>query len=132
MLDIKCVRENLEEVIARLNTRNGDYSYLREIPELDEKRKTLIKKGDALKQMRNEQSKMVGQYKKEGKDASDIMKKITDCKGDIAALDAEIKNIDDKIHDIMMKTPNLPDKSLPLGKDDTENVEVCKWGTPRQ
>jgi seryl-tRNA synthetase len=130
MLDIKYVRENLEDVIARENTRNGDYSYLREIPVLDEKRKTLIKRGDELKQMRNEQSKLVGQYKKEGKDASEIVKKITDAKEEIAKIDAELTEIDGKIRDIMLKTPNLPDKSLPIGVDDTFNVEVRKWGVP--
>ena len=60
MLDIKYVRENLEEVIKRLNTRNGDYSYLREIPTLDKKRRDLIVEGDTLKAKRNEQSKLIG------------------------------------------------------------------------
>ena len=53
MLDVKYVIDNLEEVIQRLNTRTGDYSYLRELPTLDEKRKDLIMKGDALKSERN-------------------------------------------------------------------------------
>ena len=130
MLDVKYVEENLEEVIERLNTRNGDYSYLRELPVLDQQRKDLIKKGDALKSMRNEKSKLVGQYKKEGKDAADIVKQITDAKSEIADIDAQLAKIDTDIHDMMMKTPNLPDRSLPLGKDDQENVEVRKWGTP--
>ncbi|MCI2068399.1 MAG: serine--tRNA ligase [Bacilli bacterium] len=132
MLDIKYVRENLEEVIRRENTRNGDYSYLREIPVLDEKRKELIKQGDALKQMRNEQSKLVGQYKREGKDATEIMAKISASKEDIAKIDVQIGEVDAKIKDILLKTPNLPDPSLPLGKDDSANVEVRKWGTPRK
>lgn len=130
MLDVKYVEENLEEVIKRLNTRNGDYSYLRELPVLDQKRKDLIKKGDALKSMRNEKSKLVGQYKKEGKDATEVMKQITDAKTEIADIDVQLAKIDTDIHDMMMKTPNLPDKSLPLGQDDQENVEVRKWGTP--
>ncbi len=130
MLDVKYVRENLEDVIARLNTRNGDYSYLSQLPVLDEKRRELIKKGDTLKAMRNEQSKLVGQYKKEGKDASEVVKKITAAKEEIADIDVQIKKVDEDIHDMMMKTPNLPDKSLPLGKDDSANVEVRKWGVP--
>lgn len=67
MLDIKYVREHLEEVIERLNTRNGDYSYLREIPVLDEKRRALIKEGDELKAKRNSDSKLIGTYKKKEK-----------------------------------------------------------------
>ncbi len=131
MLDIKYVREHMDEVIARLNTRNGDYSYLKEIPQLDEKRKDLIKKGDALKQTRNEQSKLVGQYKRDGKDVTEIMKTISNSKEEIAALDEQIKQIDQQINDILLKTPNLPDASLPIGVDDSANVEVRKWGTPR-
>jgi seryl-tRNA synthetase len=130
MLDIKYVEENLEDVIKRENTRNGDYSYLRELPKLDEERKELIKKGDGLKQTRNEQSKLVGQYKREGKDVNEVMKTIASAKDDIAKIDAQIAEIDGKIKEILLKTPNLPDKSLPIGIDDTANVEVRKWGTP--
>lgn len=132
MLDIKFIREHLEEVIERLNTRNGDYSYLREIPNLDAKRKELIQKSDGLKAERNEKSKLVGQYKREGKDASQIMQAITDSKEEIAKLDKELAEIDEKIKQILLATPNLPDKSLPIGKDDTFNEVVFKWGEPRQ
>ena len=132
MLDIKFVRENLEETIERLNTRNGDYSYLREIPELDLKRRELIKEGDALKAERNEKSKLIGQYKREKKDCSELIATIGDAKTKIAAIDKKMKEIDEKIRDILLKTPNLPDKSLPVGKDDSFNVEVRRWGEPRK
>lgn len=132
MLDIKYVRENLEETIERLNTRNGDYSYLKKIPELDLKRRELIKEGDALKAERNEKSKLIGQYKREKKDCSQLMETIGNAKKKIAVIDSQMKEIDEEIRDILLKTPNLPDKSLPVGKDDSCNVEVRKWGQPRK
>ena len=132
MLDIKYVRENLEETIERLNTRNGDYSYLREIPEFDKQRRELIQQGDALKAARNAKSKLIGQYKREKKDCTELLETIGNAKKEIAELDTKLKEIDEKIKDILMKTPNLPDKSLPIGKDDSANVELRKWGTPRK
>lgn len=132
MLDIKYVRENLDEVIKRLNTRNGDYSYLKEIPVLDAKRRELIKQGDAIKQKRNEVSKLIGQYKREGKDTSSIMNEVAASREEIAELDNQIEAVDARIKEILMKTPNLPDPSLPLGSDDTFNKEVRRWGEPRK
>ena len=101
MLDIKYVRENLEEVIKRLNTRNGDYSYLREIPTLDKKRRDLIVEGDTLKAKRNEQSKLIGVYKREGKPVEDLMKEIASIKGRIAEIDAELPKIDEEIREML-------------------------------
>lgn len=132
MLDIKYVRENLDEVIKRLNTRNGDYSYLKEIPVLDARRRELIKQGDAIKQKRNEVSKLIGQYKREGKDTSSIMNEVAASREEIAELDHQIEAVDARIKEILMKTPNLPDPSLPLGSDDTFNKEVRRWGEPRK
>lgn len=132
MLDIKYVRENLEEVIERLNTRNGDYSYLREIPTLDKKRRDLIVEGDTLKAKRNEQSKLIGVYKREGKPVEDLMNEISSIKGRIAEIDAELPKIDEEIREMLLRTPNIPDKSLPIGEDDSANVEVRRWGEPRK
>lgn len=132
MLDIKFVRENLEYVIKRLETRNGDYSYLREIPQLDQRRRDLIKEGDELKNTRNTESKNIGIYKREGKNTDELVAKIAQIKTRIAEIDVELNQLDEKIKEILLKTPNLPDESLPIGKDDSANVEIRKWGTPRQ
>lgn len=132
MLDIKYVREHLDEVITRLKTRNGDYSYLKEIPVMDRKRRDLISEGDALKSKRNDQSKLIGIYKKEGKPVDDIVNEISSIKGRINEIDIELNKLDEDIRQMLLKTPNLPDASLPIGKDDSANVEVRKWGTPRK
>lgn len=132
MLDIKYVRENLEEVVKRLNTRNGDYSYLREIPVLDEHRRMLIKEGDDLKSKRNSDSRLIGEYKRQNKDATELMNGINKNKERIAEIDAELDNIDAKIKEILLKTPNLPDLSLPVGEDDRANIEVRRVGEIRK
>lgn len=132
MLDVKYVIDNLEEVIQRLNTRTGDYSYLRELPKLDEKRKDLIMKGDALKSERNTQSKEIGKLKANHKDAEAkaLMDKISFDKDEISRLDTEKTKVDEEIHEMMLKTPNLPDKSIPIGLDDTYNRPEKFWGDP--
>jgi seryl-tRNA synthetase len=132
MLDVKYVIDNLEEVIRRLNTRTGDYSYLRELPQLDSQRKDLIIKGDTLKAERNTQSKEIGKLKAQKKDAEAkaLMDKITFDKDEIAKIDKELADIDDKIHAIMLKTPNIPDTSLPIGTDDSFNRPEKFWGDP--
>ncbi len=132
MLDVKYVIDNLEEVIRRLNTRTGDYSYLRELPQLDSQRKDLIIKGDTLKAERNTQSKEIGKLKAQKKDdeAKALMDKTTFDKDEIAKIDKELADIDDKIHAIMLKTPNIPDTSLPIGTDDSFNRPEKFWGDP--
>lgn len=123
MLDVKYVIENLDEVIERLTTRTGDFSYLRELPVLDQKRRDCIVKGEALKAERNAQSKNIGKLKAQHKDAEagELMKKISFDKEEMARLDKERAKIEDEIHEMMLKTPNLPDKSLPIGTDDSFN-----------
>ena len=101
MLDIKFVRENLEYVIKRLETRNGDYSYLREIPQLDQRRRDLIKEGDELKNTRNTESKNIGIYKREGKNTDELVAKIAQIKTRIAEIDVELNQLDEKIKEIL-------------------------------
>lgn len=134
MLDIKYVIDHLEDVIARLNTRNGDYSYLRELPKLSAERSALIQKDDELKRQRNDLSKQVGQLMREKKteEAEAIRKKVSANKDEIAKDDKRIAEIEETIHGILLKTPNLPDASLPIGKDDTYNVVIRTIGTPRK
>ncbi len=134
MLDIKYVIDHLEDVIKRLDTRNGDYSYLRDLPKLSEERIDLIKKDDDLKNQRNVLSKQIGDLMRTGKkaDADALKAKVSSFKDDIEKGDKRIAEIDEEIHKILLKTPNLPDSSLPLGKDDTYNRVERTIGTPRK
>ena len=132
MLDVKYVIDYLDEVIERLNTRNDDFSYLKALPELENKRKELILKTDTLKAERNAQSKNIGKLKAEHKDkeAQELLNKISFDKEEIARLDKEKEKVEEEIHEMMLKTPNLPDKSLPIGTDDSFNRPEKYYGKP--
>ncbi len=123
MLDVKYVIDHLDEVIVRLETRTGDYSYLRELPNLEKRRKDCILEADKLKAERNSQSKEIGKLKaqKKDKEAEELLSKLNFDKEEIARLDKEREKAEEEIHEMMLKTPNLPDLSLPIGPDDQSN-----------
>jgi seryl-tRNA synthetase len=132
MLDLKYVTEHIDEVIERLSTRNGDFNYLRNLVSLQEERKTIIVKKEALLQERNESSKLIGQLKREGKDVSDILKKVETIKVQIPELDARQEAIENELFQILSITPNLPHASVPIGKDEEANVEVRRVGDTKK
>lgn len=133
MLDIKYIKENPDEVKARLATRQKDYSKeIDRLLELDVERRALIADTEAKKAEQNRISKSIPQLKKEGKDVAPIfaeMKELSDnVKVDtdkIAAIDAEMTNT-------LLSIPNMPNKLDPIGKDDTENAEIRRWSEPRK
>lgn len=133
MLDIKYIKENPDEVKARLATRQKDYSKeIDRLLELDVERRALIADTEAKKAEQNRISKSIPQLKKEGKDVAPIfaeMKELSDnVKIDtdkIAAIDAEMTNT-------LLSIPNMPNKLDPIGKDDTENAEIRRWSEPRK
>ncbi len=131
MLDLKYVTENLETVIDRLSTRNGDLSYLRKLPGLQQDRKEIIMAVESLKAKRNETSRLIGVYKKEGKDTKELFDTVAHNGDDIKNLDEKLACIEKEIFDILSTTPNLPNASVPIGKDDTQNVECYKVGMPK-
>jgi serine--tRNA ligase len=132
MLDVKYVIDHLDEVIERLNTRNGDYSYLKELPILDEKRKKIIFTTETLKAERNAQSKEIGKLKAQHRDeeAKAALEKVSFDKAEIARLDEELSKVNEEIHQMMLKTPNIPDESLPIGADDSFNQPQKYFSEP--
>lgn len=124
MLDIKMIRDNLEEVIKRLSTRGGDFSYLNEVLVWDKEKRELLLQNEQLKQSRNEVSKAIGQLKREGKDISDILKQLDVDKETIQSTEALIASLDTRINEALLITPNLPNKSTPIGTDESDNVEI--------
>mgnify|MGYP002522036430 FL=1 len=123
MLDIKYILENMDDVIRRLNLRTGDYSYLRELTSLDKERKDNIIECDELKAQRNAQSKQIGALKAKGlnDEADKLLAQVSFDKEEINRLDIERAKIEEKIHEILLETPNLTDDSLPIGSDDSYN-----------
>jgi seryl-tRNA synthetase len=131
MLDLKWVTENIEEVIKKLSTRNADFSYLNELVLLQEQRRKAIADVETKKALRNEQSKKIGELKRNKQDASHILEEVAHLGDEIKILDEQLKNIEDHIFDILSVTPNIPHESTPIGKDENDNVEVKKVGTPK-
>jgi seryl-tRNA synthetase len=131
MLDLRFVVENIDDVVKRLSNRNGDFTYLYEIRDLYNRRKTIILDVEAKKAMRNDASKKIGEIKRQKGDATAILNEVAHLGDDIKALDDELKAIEEKINDLLAITPNLPHASVPVGKDDTANIEIKKVGTPR-
>ena len=123
MLDIKYVLENMDQVILKLQQRTGDYSYLRDLISLDSKRKECIIKADEIKNRRNVQSKEIGKLKaqKKEKEASELLSKLSFDKEEIERLDQQRVKCEEEIREILLKTPNLPDDSLPVGEDESKN-----------
>lgn len=133
MLDIKVIRENPEKVKAAMKTRNKDMDALvDEVLTIDAERRELMTKTDSLKQEQNEASKKIPQIKKEGGDISEIMKRMNEIKELIKANDAVLSELEENQKKIMYEFPNIPSETTPIGKDDSENVEIRKWGEPRK
>ena len=133
MLDIRLIRENPEKVKAAMKTRNKDMDALvDEILEIDKKVRELTQKADALKAQQNAASKNIPRIKKEGGDISEIMTKMNAIKEEVKVLDAEKAVLAEKQKTMMYEFPNVPSAETPIGKDDSENVEIRKFGEPRQ
>lgn len=133
MLDIKLIRENPEMVKAAMKTRNKDMdATVDEILEIDAKRRELMQITDAMKQEQNAASKQIPQIKKAGGDISEIMARMNEIKEKVKANDAVLSELDAKQKQLIYEFPNVPNPSVPVGKDDTENVEIRRWGEPRK
>jgi len=130
MLDIKYLRENLEEVIKNLNQRGSDFSYLRDVIKLDDEKRNLITEVEKLKKTRNDASKEIGILKREKKDASSVLAEVASLGDEIKAKDEAIKELDEKIFNYLATTPNLVHKSVPIGPDDSYNKEIKKFMEP--
>ena len=129
MLDIKEIRNNFEVVKKRLSTRGEDFN-LDRILELDESRRDIISKVEELKHLRNTTSREIPIMKKEGKDVKDVIEKMRKVGDDIKEMDNKLRDIENEIEEILLVTPNVPDEDVPIGKDESENVERSVWGNP--
>ena len=131
MLDLTMLRKQLPEVVARLATRNFTFPE-QEFNELEAARKSVQTKTEDLQQKRNTLSRQIGMAKKNGEDASALMAEAAKLPEELSKLEAELEDIRTRLNDMMLRIPNLPHESVPVGKDETENVEVRRWGTPRE
>ncbi|MEE0343670.1 MAG: serine--tRNA ligase [Eggerthellaceae bacterium] len=132
MLDIRFVREHLDEVATAMENRNHswDSEYFKE---LDESRRSLIGQEEELLNQRNVLSKSIGKLMGEGKkdEAEATKAQVSELKDRIADLSAKRAEAEEKLNDLLMGTPNMPADTTPVGKDENDNPEVRRWGTPR-
>lgn len=132
MLDIKKIREDFEGVKASVERRGkGDFG-LSVVPALDEKRRAVLAKVEAMKNKQNQDSKEIPKLKKEGKDTTALMAEMKELSDEIKVLDSEVSNIEEDLKQAILNVPNAPHPSVPVGKDDTDNLEIRRWGEPRK
>ena len=129
MLDIKFVRENIDAVKTMLSNRHNKLS-LDGFVDLEKKRREVLAETETLKAQRNTVSKQIGAMKKSGENADAMVAEMQDVGEKIAKLDAELKEIDGQLQDIMLSIPNMPKEDVPYGVDDSDNPEVRKHGEP--
>ena len=130
MLDIKRIRENLEDIKKAMNRRGEKEFNLDEVVELDYKRKELLKEVEVLKNKMNVESKKIPQLIKEGKDITEDKANLKKLSDEIKSLDEKIKIVNDELEYKLLRIPNVPNKEVPQGETDEDNVEVRTWGEP--
>ncbi|MDY2983955.1 serine--tRNA ligase [Synergistes jonesii] len=130
MLDTKWVREHYEEVAEMLASRNNAFP-LDRYKELDEERRGVLLKVEKLKERRNAGSKEVGAKKKAGENTDALQNEIRGLGDEIKKLDDRAAEIQSELDELALSIPNRPHPSVPKGKDEYDNVEMRRWGTPR-
>ena len=134
MLDIKFLRANPDIVKQNIKNKFQDSKLplVDEVIELDKRNREIKGEVEALRAEKNKISKMIGTLMKEGKreEAEEVKKQVTANAETVDRLSAEEKEVEEKIKKIMMTIPNIIDPSVPIGKDDSENVEVQRYGEP--
>lgn len=128
MFNIKLLRENFEEVKAKLQHRGEDLGDLEKFGELDQKRRTLIVETEQLKKKRKDVSAQIAVLKKENKDAEDLVVEMREVGDQIKELDEELRVIEEELNALLLSIPNLPHETVPIGDTEDDNVEIRKWG----
>ncbi len=130
MLDVTMLRKQLPEVVARLAARGFQFPE-EEFNRLEAERKSVQTRTEELQAQRNTLSKQIGMAKKAGEDASALMAEAARIPEELADLEKELDRIRTDLENLLLRIPNIPHESVPVGRDETENVEVRRWGTPR-
>jgi seryl-tRNA synthetase len=129
--DLNFFRSNLDAVAARLATRNFTLN-VEEFRGLDTRRRAAVTEAEQLKALRNSESAEVGKLKRQGVDTSELQQKMRERNDHIAALDEQVAKLDEEFREALASVPNLPHESVPVGAGAEANVEIQRWGTPRE
>lgn len=132
MLDIKMIRQNTDEIKERLATRGVKAEKIDALLEKDKRRRELLVETEGMKQKRNEVSAEIANAKRNKQDATDAIKEMREVGAKIKALDEELEEVEATVKDMASRLPNLPNPTIPVGPDESANVELRKVGTPRE
>lgn len=132
MLDIKMIRQNTDEIKERLATRGVKAGKIDALLEKDKRRRELLVETEGLKQKRNEVSAEIANAKRNKQDATDAIKEMREVGAKIKSLDEELEEVEATVKDMASRLPNLPNPTIPVGPDESANVELRKVGTPRE
>jgi seryl-tRNA synthetase len=130
MLDVRFVRENVDKVRGALSKRGYDLP-LEGFLASEEQRREILKRAEELRNRRNVVSEEIGRLKRRKEDASAQLGEMKSVSDEIKRLDESLKALEDKTRSFLLEMPNIPHESVPVGKDETENAEVRRWGEPR-
>lgn len=128
MLDIKRVRDNFAEIKEMLLTRNEDLGNLDDFEALDTKRRELIAKAEELKAERNKVSEQISVMKRNKENADEVIARMRQVGDEIKELDTQLNEVEDRFKDMMMRLPNVPHESVPVGTTEDDDVVEYTWG----
>ncbi|MEY8877721.1 MAG: serine--tRNA ligase [Leptothrix sp. (in: b-proteobacteria)] len=133
MLDISLLRRDLDGVLARLATRKNPQPFLdaARFSALEAERKTIQIRTEELQALRNQRSKLIGGMKSRGEDTRAVMAEVAGIADELKAGGDRLEQIQSELATMLMHVPNLPQDDVPVGADETANVEVRRWGSPR-
>jgi len=129
MLDVKWLRDNLDEAKTRLSAR-GEAGSLRDFQECESKRRALLRQVEELKEVRNRASEEIGRMKRQGEDASEKIRDMQVLAGQVKDLEKELTQAEEQLQSVLLRIPNLPHCSVPEGSGSQDNPEVRRWGMP--
>ncbi len=131
MLDLNFVRKNLELVIEKTKLRGVELDF-EQFKRIDQERRATIKELEELKHRKNTISKEIGKRKRAGEDVSRLVEESKGLDGKIEELEEKAKRLNEELYQFLARIPNLVHDSVPVGKDEEDNVEVRRWGEPRE
>jgi len=132
MLDIQLIRDKPDFVKERLSTRGGDhYLLVDRILLLDQERRSILRELESLRSERNRVSKEIGTMKKRSLDTSDLEAQVKKIRESVEKLEAKLSLVEKQMKEVMLRLPNIPHESVPIGEDEKDNLEVRRYGTPR-
>lgn len=131
MLDPKLFRNELEQTAARLAKRGVELD-ISAIQALEEKRKSVQVNCESLQQESKSRAKKIGAVKAQGGDIAPLLKEVGDLKKQLGEAESELSEVQQQWEALISAIPNLPDEDVPQGKDESENVEIRTWGTPKE